>query len=138
MEAAVFLSWCGEMRMEDPMKISRCVGLIALLFVFIRAAESQAQSRDAALAVIMKLPAAERQQRLVDGAKKESGLVWYSSITAEDALALAKKFNEQHPSIKIQHFRSSSEKLLERILVESRGNAFKADIVTLPELELPS
>ena len=29
-------------------------------------------------------------------------------------------------------FRSSSEKLLERILAESRANAFKADIVSLP------
>jgi hypothetical protein len=32
--------------------------------------------------------------------------------------------------------RSSSEKLLERILAEARANAFKADIVALPELEL--
>ena len=63
-------------------------------------------------------------------------MVWYSSTTAEDALALNKKFHEQHPSIQINHFRSSSEKLLERILAESRANAFKADIVSLPELEL--
>jgi hypothetical protein len=100
------------------------------------AAPAPAQNRDAALAALMKLPAAERHARLVEGAKKESGLVWYSSTTAEDALALSKKFNEQHPSIQIQHLRSSSEKLLERILAESRANAFKADIVTLPELEL--
>ena len=84
------------------------------------------------LAAVMKLPAAERQARLIEGAKKESGLVWYSSTTAEDALALIKKFNEQHPSIQIQHLRSSSEKLLERILAESRANAFKADIVAFP------
>jgi iron(III) transport system substrate-binding protein len=100
------------------------------------AAPAPAQNRDAALAALMKLPAAERHARLVEGAKKESDLVWYSSTTAEDALALSKKFNEQHPSIQIQHLRSSSEKLLERILAESRANAFKADIVTLPELEL--
>src|SRR5258708_29812834 len=100
------------------------------------AAPAPAQNRDAALAALMKLPAVERHARLVEGAKKESGLVWYSSTTAEDALALSKKFNEQHPSIQIQHFRSSSEKLLERILAESRANAFKADIVSLPELEL--
>ncbi|HYT54811.1 MAG TPA: extracellular solute-binding protein [Verrucomicrobiae bacterium] len=100
------------------------------------AASAQAQSREATLAAVMKLPSAERQSRLVDGAKKENGLVWYSSTTAEDALALTKKFHEQYPSIQIQHFRSSSEKLLERILAESRANAFKADIVSLPELEL--
>jgi iron(III) transport system substrate-binding protein len=97
---------------------------------------SMAQTRESALAALTKLPAAERQARLVEGAKKESGLVWYSSTTAEDALALTKKFHEQHPSIQINHLRSSSEKLLERILAESRANAFKADIVSLPELEL--
>jgi iron(III) transport system substrate-binding protein len=100
------------------------------------AAPVQAQNREAALAAVMKMPAAERAARLSEGAKKEGGLVWYSSTTAEDALALIKKFHEQHPSIQIQHFRSSSEKLLERILAESRANAFKADIVALPELEL--
>jgi iron(III) transport system substrate-binding protein len=100
------------------------------------AVPAHAQNREAALAVLMKLPAAERQARIVEGAKKESGLVWYSSTTAEDALALTKKFHEQYPAIQIQHLRSSSEKLLERILAESRANAFKADIVSLPELEL--
>src|SRR6266550_400002 len=99
-------------------------------------AASMAQNREATLGALMKLSAAERHARLVEGAKKESGLVWYSSTTAEDALALSKKFNEQHPSIQIQHLRSSSEKLLERILAGSRANAFKADIVSLPELEL--
>lgn len=93
---------------------------------------ADAQIRQAALAAVMKLPPAERQARLVEGSKKESGLVWYSSTTAEDALALIKKFNEQHPSIQIQHLRSSSEKLLERILAEARANAFKADIVPCP------
>jgi iron(III) transport system substrate-binding protein len=97
---------------------------------------ANAQSREAALAAVMKLPPAERQARLIEGSKKENGLVWYSSTTAEDALALIRKFNEQHPSIQIQHLRSSSEKLLERILAEARANAFKADIVALPELEL--
>lgn len=108
-------------------------GMVWVVFSF---AEALSQTREATLATLTKLPAAERQARLVEGAKKESGLVWYSSTTAEDALALSKKFNEQHPGIKINHFRSSSEKLLERILAEARANAFKADIVTLPELEL--
>ena len=99
-------------------------------------AAPQAQTREATLAALNKLPAAERQAKLVEGAKKENGLVWYSSTTAEDALAMIKKFNEQYPSIKINHFRAPSEKLLERIFAEARANAFKADLVALPELEL--
>jgi iron(III) transport system substrate-binding protein len=118
------------------MRNSRFLFLVGSLLIVGLSGRSQAQNREAVLAAIMKLSPAERQARLVEGAKKENGLVWYSSTTAEDALALTKKFNEQYPSIQIQHFRSSSEKLLERILAESRANAFKADILTLPELEL--
>ena len=73
---------------------------VSLLLMSLPAIAS-AQSREAALAAVMKLPAAERQARLVEGVKKESGLIWYSSTTAEDARALIKKFNEQQPSIQI-------------------------------------
>jgi iron(III) transport system substrate-binding protein len=117
-------------------KMNLCCLAVALIVVLDTAASALAQNRETTLAALMRLPLTERQARIVDGAKKENGLVWYSSTTAEDALALTKKFHEQHPSIQIQHFRSSSEKLLERILAESRANAFKADIVSLPELEL--
>ena len=109
---------------------------LAIISLLLSVATVRAQTREATIAALGKIPALERPARLSEGAKKEQGLVWYSSTTAEDALALSKKFNEQYPTIKINHFRSSSEKLLERILAESRANAFKADIVTLPELEL--
>jgi iron(III) transport system substrate-binding protein len=116
--------------------VNRLFLAVVFLIALGMAGSAPAQNREAALTALAKLPAAERQARILDGAKKENGLVWYSSTTAEDALALTKKFHEQHPAIQINHFRSSSEKLLERILAESRANAFKADIVTLPELEL--
>jgi len=106
------------------------------IFGFSSAAAVLAQNRESTLAALTKLVPAERQARMIEGAKKENGLVWYSSTTAEDALALTKKFHEHYPNIQINHFRSSSEKLLERILAEARANAFKEDIVSLPELEL--
>jgi iron(III) transport system substrate-binding protein len=112
------------------------VTMMAFLTFGVVATPAFAQNRESTLAALTKLSPAERQARVLEGAKKENGLVWYSSTTAEDALALTKKFHEQHPNIQINHFRSSSEKLLERILAESRANAFKADIVSLPELEL--
>ena len=113
-----------------------CQFALLAIFGLSWVAPALAQNREFTLAALTKLAPAERQARILEGAKKEHGLVWYSSTTAEDALALTKKFHEQHPNIQINHFRSSSEKLLERILAESRANAFKADIVSLPELEL--
>src|SRR6188472_2139452 len=114
-----------------------CQFALLAIFGLSWVAPALAQNREFTLAALTKLAPAERQARILEGAKKEIGLVWYSSTTAEDALALTKKFHEHYyPNIQINHFRSSSEKLLERILAEARANAFKADIISLPELEL--
>jgi len=96
-----------------------CQFALLAIFGLSWVAPALAQNREFTLAALTKLAPAERQARILEGAKKENGLVWYSSTTAEDALALTKKFHEQHPNIQINHFRSSSEKLLERILAES-------------------
>ncbi|MGE5819712.1 MAG: ABC transporter substrate-binding protein [Deltaproteobacteria bacterium] len=95
-----------------------------------------AQTREEMLQAISKWRGSERETKLREGARKEGGLVWYSSTTAEDSLALSRKFQEAYPFVKVQHLRSSSEKMLERILLESRAGSFKADVVALPEIEL--
>ena len=95
-----------------------------------------AQTREETLQAISKWRGSERETKLREGARKEGGLVWYSSTTAEDSLALSRKFQEAYPFVKVQHLRSSSEKTLERILLESRAGSFKADVVALPEIEL--
>ena len=38
--------------------------------------------------------------------------------------------------MKVQHLRAPSEKMIERILLESRAGSFKADLIALPEIEL--
>ena len=49
--------------------VSISVGFLAVLFAGI----TLAQNREPVLATIMKLPAAERQARLLEGAKKKTG-----------------------------------------------------------------
>ncbi len=95
-----------------------------------------AQSRSETLQAISKLKGNERETKLREGARKEGNLIWYSSTTAEDSLALNRKFQEIYPFVKVQHLRAPSEKMIERILLESRAGSFKADLVALPEIEL--
>jgi iron(III) transport system substrate-binding protein len=85
---------------------------------------------------IAHLRGAEREARLLEGARKEGGLLWYSSADAEDALALIQTFQARYPFVRVEHYRAPSEKLLQRILMESRAKAFKADVVSVPEIEL--
>lgn len=122
----------------DPTKrrtIACCAGLW-LLCMSLVPGTAPAQSREASLQAISKWRGSERETKLQDSARKEGGLVWYSSTTAEDSLALSRKFQETYPFVKIEHLRSPSEKMIERILLEARAGSFKADVVALPEIEL--
>ena len=112
-----------------------CAGILLVIAMMLPSSVF-AQSREETLQAISKWHGSERETKLREGARKEGGLVWYSSTTAEDSLALSRKFQEAYPFVKVQHLRSPSEKMIERILLESRAGSFKADVVALPEIEL--
>lgn len=95
-----------------------------------------AQTRDAVLRGVAKLQGSEREARLLEGARKEGSLVWYSSTTAEDSLAVVRKFEAKYPFLRVQHLRSPSENMLNRILTEARAGSFKADVLAMPEIEM--
>src|SRR5919108_4168099 len=62
---------------------------------------------------------ADRQQRLLEGAKQEHEVSVYSALPPEDTSVLAEAF-EQKYGIKVRIWRSSSETLLQRMLTEAR------------------
>jgi iron(III) transport system substrate-binding protein len=79
---------------------------------------------------------ADRQQRLLDGAKKEGELTVYTSAPVDDMAALTAAFEKKY-GIKVKVWRAGSEKVLERTVAESRANRFDVDIIETngPELE---
>ena len=121
-------------------QMNRTIKVIAVWAIFclfaVMPAPATAQTRNETLQAIAKLKGNEREDRIREGARKEGNLVWYSSATAEDALALNRKFQEIYPFVKVQHLRAPSEKMIERILLESRAGSLKADLIALPEIEL--
>jgi iron(III) transport system substrate-binding protein len=117
-------------------EIGSRIVLALLTFFALLPAPTAAQNREQTLQAIAKLQGAERETKVREGARKEGNLIWYSSTTADDSLALSQKFQEIYPFVKVQHLRGPSEKMIERILLEARAGSFKADIVALPEIEL--
>ncbi|RXZ36766.1 extracellular solute-binding protein [Oxalobacteraceae bacterium CAVE-383] len=79
---------------------------------------------------------AERQQRLMEGAKKEGELMVYTSIQAPDFADVAAAFEKKY-GVKIKVWRSSSENILQRAVSEGRAGRYDADVVETsgPELE---
>jgi iron(III) transport system substrate-binding protein len=79
---------------------------------------------------------ADREQKLIAGAKKEGELTIYTSAQADDIGALAKVFEAKY-GIKVQIWRAGSEKVMQRAIQEARGGRHAVDILETngPEME---
>jgi iron(III) transport system substrate-binding protein len=69
--------------------------------------------------------------RVVEDAKKEGALVWYTALNLNDSEMLTKRFEQLYPFIKIETLRLSSFSLLTKIQTEARAGAFKADVIEI-------
>jgi iron(III) transport system substrate-binding protein len=72
--------------------------------------------------------------RLIEAAKKEGDLVWYTSMSISDSQPLLDAFEKKYPFIKSKLVRASSEKTLNRIITETRGGKWDFDVVALSEV----
>ena len=80
---------------------------------------------------------ADRDARLLAGAKKEGELLIYTSAQADDIGPVAKAF-EQKYGLKVTMWRAGSEKVLQRAVAEAKGNRHTVDLMETngPELEM--
>ena len=79
---------------------------------------------------------ADRESRLVAGARQEGRVVLYSTMGVQDVRALAAAFEEKY-SVKLVHWRGSGEKIVQRALAEARAGRDSADVFegSLPRIE---
>ena len=96
------------------------------------AAPALAQS----VAEVAALQGPDRQQRLIEGARKEGGLMLYTSFTTNDMAVFFSAFEKKY-GVKVNHWRSSSENVLQRAVTEARAQRFEVDAFETngPELE---
>jgi ABC-type Fe3+ transport system substrate-binding protein len=78
----------------------------------------------------------ERFQRLVAAAKKEGALTLYTSIPEKDMAVLTADFEKRY-GVKVNVWRASSVKVLQRAAAEARANRwdFDAAAISSPEME---
>jgi iron(III) transport system substrate-binding protein len=70
----------------------------------------------------------DRQQRLVEGAKREKELTFYSSIPPADISAVVAAFDKKY-GLKVKVWRADSEGFLQRVLNEARARRFEVDVM---------
>jgi iron(III) transport system substrate-binding protein len=78
----------------------------------------------------------DREARLAAEAAKEGEVVLYTSLNLKDSVPLTEAF-EKKTGVKVQLWRASSEKVLQRALTEARAGRFSCDVIETngPELE---
>ena len=70
---------------------------------------------------------ADREARLIAGARQEGRVVLSSTMAVQDARALAAAFEDKY-SVKVVHWRGSGEKIMQRALAEGRAGREGGDV----------
>ena len=79
---------------------------------------------------------ADRDARLLEGAKKEGQVNIYTSLNTKDSGPITEAFEKKY-AVKTLLWRSSSEKVLQRAVTEARAGRFACDVLETngPEME---
>ena len=70
------------------------------------------------------------QSALVEGAKKEGKLVWYTSMAIDTSKPLLDAFVKEYPFIKADLVRAGEEQLMNRVLSETRAGQWLFDAIS--------
>ena len=67
------------------------------------------------------------EKMLLEGAKKEGKLVWYTSLGGKSFKTIQAKFAEKYPDVKIEVYRAGSKDIAAKVLAEQRARKYLVD-----------
>lgn len=80
-------------------------------------------------------PQSDHTAKLIEGAKKEGRLIWYTSMAVPESKPLLDAFEKKYPFVKSELFRASTEKIMNRILTETRAGRWLFDVTSTSGIE---
>ena len=79
---------------------------------------------------ILTYTGADRQERLIEGAKKEGQVVIYTAMIVNQAMRpMADAFMRKYPFLKLTYWRGDTEDIVAKLSAEERANTVVADVV---------
>jgi ABC-type Fe3+ transport system substrate-binding protein len=76
------------------------------------------------------LKGAERQKILIEGAKKEGKLVWYSTLIVDQLVRPVKAaFEKEYPFVQVEFFRGNTERVVQKAVAEHQARRYDVDIL---------
>ncbi len=104
----------------------RRVGLVLLMLAAVAASSSAQTRKPKTLDELAAYTGADRHQILLDGAKAEGKIVWYTSLSGVYR-ELVEAFKRKYPDVAIEVYRGGSTDLGPRLANEAQAGRFVAD-----------
>ena len=111
------------------------IGALAALATPI-VARAQAKAADSPHRAVYMYEGADRDAKVLAAAKKEGKVVMYTSLNLKDSVPITEAF-EKKTGVKVELWRASSEKVLQRAVTETRAGRHAFDVLETngPEME---
>ena len=104
--------------------------LLLLLFTLSALEIPAATLRAASVEDITMMKSADRQKLLVEGARKEGKVSWYTTLIVDQVVRpLKEAFEKEYPFLQIEYFRGNSDNVVQRVIAEYQAKRFAVDIV---------
>jgi len=113
------------------------ISTIAVFFVLLVSTPARSQvGTPSSVAELASYTGADRERVLIEGAKREGKVSWYTTLAANQNKQIAKAFETKYPGVKVETFRTGSGALIERVLTEAKARRHLVDAIetTLPGL----
>jgi ABC-type Fe3+ transport system substrate-binding protein len=103
---------------------------IAVISIILLTRAAVPLSRAASVEEITLYNKPDRQKILVEGARKEGKITWYTSLIVDQVVRPVKEaFEKKYPFIQIEPFRGNSERIVQKMFAEYQGKRYEVDIV---------
>ena len=112
--------------MRFPLKLTVATAMLAAYFA---GATASAQTSEELWRGLEKQPPAEREKKLVEGAKKEGEMVWYTNSGIENATRYIQAFKKKYPFINANFWRSKTRQVTQRIVAEANAGKHLVDVI---------
>jgi len=116
---------------EEWMKRSEFCAAVFVLVVLLIASVIYSQCAHAAsVEDVALLKSADRQKILVEGAKKEGKLTFYTTLIVEQVVRPMKDaFEKEYPFIQMEYFRGNSDRIAQKLFAEYQAKRYAVDVI---------
>src|SRR6476620_2639488 len=114
------------MSISTPWLVPYCTFLLGLLLLtaVCRAAGA------ASVEEIALMNRADRQKILLEGAKKEGKISWYTTLIVDQVVRPVKEaFEREYPFLQVEFFRGNAERLVQKMFAEYQAKRYDVDLI---------